>query len=169
MKSEEVVGVSFGDPGSRKHLRGHLLRVAGPIGFVIVMLAALLAITAYSYYSNRRDALALSDDLLGAIERRIAGELDAFLIPIEDTVQLTTEVLRNTPFDIHNRDLMDPLSFKILANLPQVANVILADPQGNFLMVAKMADGSVHTKIIERTPEATKVTWIRRDKEGRVV
>ncbi len=169
LKSEEVVGVSFGDPGSRKHLRGHLLRVAGPIGFVVVMLAALLAITAYSYYSNRRDALALSDDLLGAIERRIAGELDAFLIPIEDTVQLTTEVLRNTPFDIHNRDLMDPLSFKILANLPQVANVILADPQGNFLMVAKMADGSVHTKIIERTPEATKVTWIRRDKEGSVV
>jgi hypothetical protein len=63
-----VVKLNFGDRGSRKSLWGHFFRVAGPIGFVFVMLAALLAITAYSYYSNRRDALALSDDVLGAIE-----------------------------------------------------------------------------------------------------
>ena len=169
MKSEEVVEISFDDRSSRKSLWGNFFRMAGPIGFVVVMLAALLAITAYSYYSNRRDALALSDDLLGAIERRIAGELDAFLIPIEDTVQLTAEVLRNTSFDIHNRDLLEPLAFKVLANLSQVSNFIVADPHGNFLMVAKMADGSLHTKIIERTPEATKVTWIRRDTAGTVV
>jgi hypothetical protein len=74
LRNEEVVEISFDDRGSRKSLRGHFFRVAGPIGFVVVMLAALLAITAYSYYSNRRDALALSNDLLGAIERRIAGE-----------------------------------------------------------------------------------------------
>jgi class 3 adenylate cyclase len=169
LRSEEVVEVSFGDPGSWRRLRGHLLRVAGPIGFVVVMLAALLAITAYSYYSNRRDALALSGDLLGAIERRIAGELNAFLIPIEDTVQLTAEVLKNAPFDIHNRDLIEPLAFKVLANLSQVSNFIVADPQGNFLMVARMADGTVHTKIIERTAGATRVTWIRRDRQGGVI
>jgi len=169
LRSEEVVEVSFGDPGSRRRLRGRLFRMAGPIGFVVVMLAALLAITAYSYYSNRRDALALSGDLLGAIERRIAGELDAFLIPIEDTVRLTAEVLRNASSDIHKRDLIEPFAFRVLANLPQVSNFIVADPQGNFLMVAKMPDGSLHTKIIERTPEATQVTWIRRDTAGKVV
>lgn len=169
MRSEEVVEVSFDDRGSRKFLRGPFFRVAGPIGFVVVMLAALLAITAYSYYSNRRDALALSDDLLGAIERRIAGELNAFFVPIEDAVQLTAEVLRNTPFDIHNRDLIESFAFKVLANLSQVSNFIVADPQGNFLMVAKMADGSLHTKIIERTRGSTRVTWVRRDPQGSVI
>ena len=169
MRNEEVVEISLDDRGSRKSLRGHFFRVAGPIGFVVVMLAALLAITAYSYYSNRRDALALSDDLLGAIERRIVGELNAFLIPIEDTVQLTAEVLRNAPFDIHNRDLIEPIAFKVLANLSQVSNFIVADPQGNFLMVTKMADGSLHTKIIERTEGASRVTWIRRDSQGNVI
>jgi hypothetical protein len=59
LKSEEVVEISSNDRGSRKSLRGHFFRMAGPIGFVVVMLAALLAITAYSYYSNRRDALAM--------------------------------------------------------------------------------------------------------------
>jgi hypothetical protein len=143
--------------------------VAGPIGFVVVMLAALLAITAYSYYSNRRDALALSEDLLGAIERRIAGELNAFFVPIEDAVQLTAEVLRNAPFDVHNRDLIEPFAFKVLVNLSQASNFIVADPQGNFLMIAKMADGSLHTKIIARTAGSSRVTWIRRDRQGSVI
>jgi class 3 adenylate cyclase len=169
LKSEEVVEISSNDRGSRKSLRGHFFRMAGPIGFVVVMLAALLAITAYSYYSNRRDALALSDDMLGVIERRIAGELKAFFGPIEDSVQLTAEVLRNTPFDIHNRDLVESFAFKVLANLSQASNFIVADPQGNFLMVAKMADGSLHTKIIERTAGSSRVTWIRRDRQGSVI
>jgi hypothetical protein len=149
LRSEEVVEVSFGDPGSRRRFRGRLFRVAGPIGFVVVMLAALLAITAYSYYSNRRDALALSDDLLGAIERRIGGELDAFLAPIEDTVQLTADFIKNVSFDIHKRDFFEPLAFRVLANLPQVSNFLVADTHGNFIMITRMPDGSLHTKIIE--------------------
>ena len=164
-----MVDLRFGDRSSRKSRREHFFRVAGPIGFVIIMLAALLAIIAYSYYSNRRDALALSDEVLGAIERRIAGELVAFLLPIEDTVQLTTTFLSNASFDIRNRDLLEPLAFDVLNNLSQIANFILADPQGNFLMITRRPDGSLHTKIIERSAKATQVTWIRRDPEGNVI
>ena len=169
MRREEVVKIGFDDRSSRKSLRGHFFRLASPIGFVVVMLAALLAISAYSYFSNRRDALALSDEVLRAIERRIAGELQAFITPVEDTVRLTANFLENTTFDIHNRDLLEPLAFRVLANLSQVTNFIVADPQGNFLMIARMPDGSLHTKIIERSVEATQVTWIRRDTEGTVV
>jgi class 3 adenylate cyclase len=169
LRSEEVVEISFDDRRSRKSLWGHFFRVAGPIGFVVVMLTALLAITAFSYYSNRRDALALSDDVLGAIERRIAGELDAFLSPIEDTVRLTADFFENTSFDINNRDLLEPLAFRVLGNISQVANFIVADTHGNFLMIARQPDGSLHTKIVDRTTESTQVTWIRRDTAGNVV
>ncbi|MBW2442853.1 MAG: GAF domain-containing protein [Deltaproteobacteria bacterium] len=143
--------------------------MAGPIGLVVIMLAALLAITAFSYYSNRRDALALSDDVLTAIERRIAGELDAFLKPVEDTVRLTANFLENASFDIHNRDLLEPLGFRVLNNLSQVNNFIVADTLGNFLMIARQPDGTLHTKIIERTAGSAKTTWIRRDKAGNVI
>ncbi|MGD9057701.1 MAG: adenylate/guanylate cyclase domain-containing protein [Desulfobacterales bacterium] len=169
MRREEVVKLSYGDRNNRKSLRGHFFRVAGPIGFVIVVLAALLAIIVYSYFSNRRDALALSQEVLGAIERRIAGELDAFIVPIEDTVQLTADFLENTPFDIHNRDLLEPLAFRVLDNLSQVSNFIVGDLQGNFLMIARQPDGSLHTKIIERSGGAARTTWIRRDPAGSVV
>lgn len=169
MRREEVVKLSFGDRSSRKSQWGHFFRVAGPIGFVVIMLAALLAITAYSYYSNRRDALALSDDLLGAIERRIAGELEIFITPIKDTVRLTATFFNNTSFDIHRRDLIEPLAFGVLANLSQVTNFIVADPRGNFLMISRQPDGSLDTKIIERSAGAAQVTWIRRDTDGNVV
>jgi len=166
LQNKEVVDISSGGLSGRKYLRRRVLRVAGPIGFVVVMLAALLAITAYSYDSNRRDALALSDDLLGSIERRIAKELESFVIPIENTVRLSADVLKNTSFDINNRTLLEPLAFRVLANLSQISMFNIADTRGNFLMVKKMPDGSNHTKIIDRTQKATQVTWIRRDPSG---
>jgi len=169
LRREEVVKLSFGDRSSRKAMREHFFRVAGPIGLVLIMLAALLAITAYAYYSNRRDALALSNEVLGAIERRIAGELEAFIAPIEDTLGLTADFLNTMSFDIHNRELLEPLAFGVLANLSQVANFIVADPRGNFLMIARQQDGSLHTKIIERSAGAPQTTWIRRDVDGQVV
>ncbi len=166
MQFREVVDISSGRMMGRKHLRRRIWRVLLPIGFAIFILAALLSITAYSYYSNRRDALMLSDDLLRAIERRIAKELETFLNPIEDTVQLTAVFLENIPFDVENRSLLEPLAFKVLANLSQISMFNVADTRGNFLMVKKMPDGSNHTKIIDRTQKPAKVTWIRRDPSG---
>ena len=166
MQIREVVSISPDNLRDRKHLRRRILRVLLPIGFAIVILAALLSITAYSYYSNRRDALTLSDDLLRAIERRITKELETFLNPIEDTVQLTAVFLENIPFDVSNRTLLEPLAFKVLANLSQISMFNVADTRGNFLMVKKMPDGSNHTKIIDRTQKATQVTWIHRDTSG---
>jgi class 3 adenylate cyclase/GAF domain-containing protein len=166
LQLREVVGISSDSPGSQNRLRRRLLRVVAPVGFVIVTLAALLSISAYSYYSNRRDALNLSDDLLRAIERRIAKELETFVNPIEDTVQLTEVFFENIPFDVSNRALLEPLAFKVLANLSQISMFNVADLHGNFLMVKRMPDGSFDTKIIDRTQKATQVTWIRRDPSG---
>jgi adenylate cyclase len=110
--------------------------------------------------------LTLSNDLLGAIERRIAKELESFVIPVEEAVRFTAAVLENTSFDINNRTLLEPLAFKVLDNLSQISIFNVADTRGNFFMVKKMPDGSYHTKIIDRTQKTTQVTWIRRDPTG---
>ena len=169
MQHREVVGISADSQGNQKDLRRRLLRVIAPVGFVILTLAALLSITAYSYYINRRDALALSNDLLGAIEHRISNELKSFVNPIEDTVRLTAAVLQNTAFDIDNRSLLEPLAFRVLDNLSQISMFNVADSHGNFLMVKRMPDGSFHTKIIDRSQKETQTTWIRRDASGKEI
>jgi class 3 adenylate cyclase len=169
LQIREVVNIIPDNLRDRKYLRRRIWRVLLPIGFSVVILAALMSITAYSYYSNRRDALALSDDLLTAIERRITKELETFLNPIDDTVELTSVFLENIPFDVSNRALLEPLAFKVLANLSQISMFNIADTRGNFLMVKKMPDGSNHTKIIDRSQKATQVTWIRRDPDGKEI
>jgi hypothetical protein len=166
LPSQEVIEINPYSQGLHKRSRRRVFRILGPIGFVLVVLAALSSITVYSYYSNRRDALALTDDILGAIERRIAKELETFLIPVEDTVNLITDVLQNTSFDIRNRDMLEPLAFRVLTNLSQISNFNVADPDGNFLMVKEMPDGAFHTKIVDRSQTVTQVTRIRRDAAG---
>lgn len=165
----EVVDINSKGFGGRKLRRRRMLRVLVPIGFVVVIFAALLSITAFSYYSNLKDSLALSSDLLEAIEKRIAEELETFLTPIEDTLQLAEAVLENASFDIGNRLLLEPLAFTVLTNLRQISAFNVADDQGNFLMVKKMGDGSYHTKIVDRTRKPTQVTWIRRDRSGKTL
>jgi adenylate cyclase len=166
LQIREVVNTGAGGGDSREQRLRRTLRVIVPIGFALVIFAALLAISGYAYYTNRRDTLALSNDLLGAIEQRIAKELETFLAPIEDAVKLSEAVLQNTSFDTDNRDLLEPLGFSVLANISQISMFNVADPAGNFFMVKKMSDGSLHTKIIDRTDEAARVTWIRRDLSG---
>jgi class 3 adenylate cyclase len=169
LPSQEVVEIIPYGQSHRKRSRRRLFRILGPIGFVIVVVAALLSITAYSYYSNRRDALALSDDILAAIERRIAKELETFLVPVEDTVNLISDVLQNISVDIKNRAFLETLAFRVLSNLSQISNFNVADPRGNFLMVKKMPDGAFHTKIVDRSGKPTRVTWVQRDKAGHEV
>jgi class 3 adenylate cyclase len=169
LSGKEVIEINPFGADYRKPSRYRLLRILGPIAFVIVVLAALLSITAYSYYSNRRDALGLSADVLAAIERRIATELEVFLIPVEDTVNLIADVLQNTALDPKDRAMLEPLAFRVLSNLPQISNFLVADPDGNFLMVRETPDGSLHTKIVDRSQTVCQVTWIRRDKDGHEV
>jgi hypothetical protein len=60
------------DTQRRQRFRRRLQRIVIPVVCVIVMLGAILAIATLSYHRNRRDALALSDDLLRLLHHRIA-------------------------------------------------------------------------------------------------
>ena len=140
-----------------------------PVAFVIVIFAALLSITAYSYHSNRRDSLALSVDLMKAIEQRITQEIQTFLTPIQNAVLLLQAVLENASFETGNPELLEPLAFRTLTSMSQISMFNLGDPHGNFFMVKKMSDGSLHTKLIDRSSKTTRVTWIRRDPSGKTL
>ncbi|MGA9535589.1 MAG: hypothetical protein WBR24_06740 [Desulfobacterales bacterium] len=67
---EEIV-----DIGSTEFRRGNLkrllLRIVVPIACVALTMASILGIALYSYSNNRRDALALSEDVLASLDRRL--------------------------------------------------------------------------------------------------
>ena len=165
----ELIDVEL-DTQRRRQLRRRLQRIIIPVACVIVMLGAILAIAMFNNHRNRRDALALSDDLLRLLHHRIATEVKDYLAPAADIARLAAGVLQNQAFGTAFPPLTAALSMQILKNYPQLAMVYVADTKGNFLMQKKMPDASIHTKRIEHTAAATpQVTWIRRNPRGEVV
>jgi adenylate cyclase len=151
------------------NFKRRLLRIVVPIACVALMMASILGIALYSYSNNRRDALALSEDVLASLDRRIATEVRAFLAPASAWVKIVDSTLNEPSSGIERRHLVEPLATQMLKSIHQIAIFSFADTGGNYMMLKKMPDRSIHTKIIERGKSGIRVTWIRRDADGREI
>lgn len=169
MSPSEVVDVSEFAQALRKRRVRRLLRLLVPILCVLVMVGAILGIAVYSYTQNRRDALALSNNLIRFLDGRIAAQVATHLAPVSEMVRLAAGVLDNETFGADRRKNTEPLAIQTLKTYPQIVAVNAGDPSGNFLMVKRMPDGSFHTKTIERNGNGTLVTWVRRDTAGNTI
>ena len=69
-----VIDIDTDPFAARADRRRALLRIGVPVLGVVLMIATILVIAFHSYRANRDGALALSNDLLGALEQRIAAE-----------------------------------------------------------------------------------------------
>ncbi len=168
MKAQELVDINLDYQMRRQRLLRRLLRVIIPISAVILIVASITAVTMVIYKNNRRDALALSEDLLKALDRRIHSELRAYLLPASNLVEIGAETSREYINEIWSPN-KTPLGLQIIKTYPQLSNFFGADPQGNFLMHRQNPNGTIDTKVISRSSSEIKVTWIYRDKENRVV
>src|SRR5262245_19226258 len=64
-----------------------IARFGTSLAAVILIVAAIMAVTLYSYRSNRTDALVLSQDLVGALDQRVQGEVENCLEPVGQAVR----------------------------------------------------------------------------------
>ena len=165
---EEFVDISPID-SRREQIKRRLLRIIVPIAFVTLMMGSILGIALYSYTSNRRDALALSEDLLQSLDRRIATEVRTFLSPAAEMVRIIDSTMKEPQYWENRRALAEPLAMQMLKSIPQLSIFSFGDINGNYLMLKKMPDQSIHTKLIQREDASVKVTWIRRNGEGQVI
>jgi class 3 adenylate cyclase len=152
----------------RRRLR-RFLRIAVPIVTLLVLLTAITGIGIYLYQANRADARVLADELLEELERRIVAEVVAFLEPASVMVHLAEEVLGDGALNEQRERLAEPLTMHILESNPQLAMFNFADPQGNFMMLKKLSDGSIHTKLMDRRGDGVETSWVRRDASGKVL
>lgn len=168
MSAETIVDIAAATQFNRSSWRRRFVRVIVPIGAVLIMLAAIVAIALYTYQNNRRDVLALSDDVLQSLNRRIATEVRSYLSPASQIAMLASNILAVHGLE-DKRELAEPFAIHVLRNNPQLSSFFFADTDGDFLMLKKEPDGSVHTKLIERDEETTRSQWIRRDTDGNII
>ena len=165
---DDILDISSADTRHARFKR-RLLRVVVPIACVVLLMAAILGIALFNYTSNRKDALALSADLLSSLDREISTEVRAFLSPASDMVRIIDGTMQRSSDWADRQALGEPLAMQMLLAIPQLSLFSFADAKGNYMMLKKMADNSIDTKFIKRNTSSVSVTWIRRDPEGREV
>jgi adenylate cyclase len=142
----------------------HGLPVAGVIAVVV-----LVAVIAYFVYdSNRRGALNLSNDLIAALDRRVAVQMQAYLEPAQEFLLLADAAAGG-------RDVFDgaqqvqQFALRGLHTAPPITAFSYADPEGNFLFVIRNHKGGYDTKTVDRRSGGHTVTWTRRDADGKTI
>ncbi|MGH6900374.1 MAG: cache domain-containing protein, partial [Geminicoccaceae bacterium] len=169
MRADEIIDVDV-DP--REVLRARWRRLARfgvPLAGVVLIVAAIIAVSLYSYRSNRNDALALSENLVEVLDERVRAEVASYLEVAVHAVRTVAGTLPATGLSASGRPLVERLALQLLRGRPQLASLYVGDPQGNFFMVQRSPAGTLDTKLIEQDGAQRQVTWYRRDETGQVV
>ena len=168
MQPGELVDINMDFRTRRKRLERRFLRVIIPLGCVLLIVAAIVTVTMVNYRHNRRDALALSGDMLDALDSRIHSAVSAYLMPAADLVRVGAETSRSHLDQIWSTN-RTPVGIEVLRTYPQLSSFYGGDKQGNFVMHKQNPGGAIDTKVINREPSNVRVTWIRRDLAGNVL
>jgi class 3 adenylate cyclase len=142
------------------------LRNGVPVIGVALVIIAILAIAVYSYRANRAGVLLLSDNLLTVLQARIAQQVSAYVSPATRAAQLAHDMAgQNTIAD--PQAALAAFASSALRQIPQIDALYVGDAAGDFMMVQRGAAGGTDTKLIQNTPGARVVEWIRHDADGR--
>jgi len=125
LQPKELVDINMDFQTRRQRLKRRLLRVIIPLGCVLLIVAAIMTIAMVSYRHNRRDTLALSEDMLQALDQRIHSEVQAYLMPAANLVKVAAQTFNEFIARIWlNRRA--PLGVNVLKTYPQLSSFFAA-------------------------------------------
>jgi adenylate cyclase len=134
--------------------------------FLIVGLVA--AIANYIYQANRQGALALSNNLLDSLDRRIETQLITYLAPAEHLASTVLHQLEDTRPLPERRRVIELTARGAMLPVRQISALSVADRDGNFVFVRRNEHNTFDTKVID-VREGRRVRWIYRDANGRTL
>ncbi len=144
------------------------LRVGVPIAGVLLVILAVLGITFYADRLNSAGALTLSDEVLTGLQARIAQQVENYLAPATGAAQLAKDMAGQKVIN-DRRAVLEAFATSVLRKIAQIDAFYVGDGDGNFMMVRRGANGGTDTKLIDNSPGARMVAWVRRDAAGKIV
>ncbi|MBW1786994.1 MAG: Cache 3/Cache 2 fusion domain-containing protein [Deltaproteobacteria bacterium] len=157
------------DSGFFAYLRRRPLQVDILTTFSGLLIITVLAIILYAYHENAKAVLNISEDLIQKVERIVIRRTSDFLEPAADMAELIARRASKFGFDLPGNPALEALAISIMHAYPQLRMINMADNKGNFLMPKRMPDGTVATKMIDRSGDVPFVTWKYRDTRGEVL
>lgn len=152
-----------GRPSRLRRTLRHSLPVAG-----VVVAVVLVAGMAYSAYErNRRGAAILGNDLITAIDRRVAVQMQSYFAPARQFLELadTAAAGRSVP---NGAQEVQQFALHALGTVAAATAFSYADVEGNFLYVIRNGNGGFDSKLIVGQGDKRNVSWTRRDAQAGV-
>jgi adenylate cyclase len=143
------------------------LRHSLPVLGVVVVVMLVTAIAYFVYDSNRRGAAILGNDLITAIDRRVAVQMHSYLSPAQQFLELADAAAAGRGVFGGGRAAQQ-FAMHALGTITSVTGFSYADPEGNFLFVLRNDKGGFDSKTVDRRDGGHIVTWTRRDAQGNV-
>jgi adenylate cyclase len=165
-RGNAVIDIADDPLAARADRRRTVRRIGVPVLGVMLMIAVILVIAVQASRANRHGALVLSDDVLESLDARIAEQvLDYFGSPTR-ALSIGETLAKGEPPGEQRRALVEKFSIGALKKIPQIADFIFGDQDGNLMMVSRNNAGAIDTKLVQNAPGARKVLWIRRNAVG---
>src|SRR5215469_10779222 len=165
-RSQEIIDTSADPFTARTERRRVVLRIAVPIVGVVLVVAVIAAIAVETSHAGRRGALELADAVLVATNARIAEEVTSyFAIPVR-ALQEGAAITKHQQAGEARRVLVEQFSMAAMGYVAQIADFIVGEETGNFMMFRRAENGGIDTKLIQNEPGPRKVVWVRRNAAG---
>lgn len=162
-RGNAVIDIAADPVAARADRRRTMRRIGVPVLGVVLMIAVILVIAVQAGRANREGALALSEDVLASLDARIAEEVTSYFGMPTHALSIGETLVAEEPPGEMRRALVEKFFIGALKQIPQIADFIFGDADGNFMMVRRTDAGAIDTKIVQNAPGSRKVFWIRRN------
>lgn len=152
------------DIAPRATLRRNILTT-----FVSLLIITVLSITVPMYYRSSRSMFELSDDLIKQVSQTVIEKTVNYMSPALSLAKMSSrfiqmEIASSSPDGLFEASLTD-----VMNTYSQLFVFEFGGEKGNFIMQMRMPDGTISTKVIDRTSSTPTVRWKFRDISGKIV
>jgi sigma-B regulation protein RsbU (phosphoserine phosphatase) len=112
--------------------------------------------------------LELSDDLIKQVSQAVIEKTVNYMNPALSLVKMSSRFIQ-MEFVLSPDELFEASLIDVMNTYPHLFIFEFGDENGNFIMQMRMPDGTISTKVIDRTSSPPIVTWKFEDISGGVV
>lgn len=127
--------------------------------FTGLLVITVLVIVLYGYHRNSKVVLEISEGIIHEVRELVIKEATLFLRPVASMVRLSSTLASGFNFPLPENETFETYAITVMKEFPQIEMFNMADEKGNFMMLKRMPDGTIATKVINRNRTPETAMW----------